>query len=262
VAYLSVVTLIGACGGGGSGDGSTGETSSGSESSGSSDESDSGDSGTVAGTCTGYPTPGSKGHVFIAAGAASSDACEAKPSPCGGDPTGEWTLDASCIYDQNPLPNPFNQFCPGADYVAQPPVRTGSLSVGADGHFELSMATVHDYTFQADITCLGVFDCDAEAEAALESEGGTASCTGGALSCDCTVTGYETDVIHVSGDNALDGREVLLADAAATPFPYCVTGDRVDVWTLIQAPRPKGTACTDDSDCAPEDDEVLVCETP
>jgi hypothetical protein len=260
-AQLVFVLGLAACGGSGSGDAASSETSSGTETgTADSSESDSGESGTVLGTCIGYPTPGSKGDVFIAAGAASGNACEAKPSPCGGDPTGEWTLDASCIYDMNPVANPFYQYCPGASFVAQAPVRTGTLTVDASGHFELSMATVHDYTFGADITCLGVFDCDAEAEAALESEGGTASCAGDPFACDCTVTGYETDVLRTSGENALENREVLFADAAAAPLPYCVTDDRLEIWTLIQAARPKDAACADDSECAPDDDEILVCE--
>ncbi len=210
--------------------------------------------------CALYSTVVARADVFVPVGEAGDGACEAQPAPCGGSPVGEWTLQTSCGPPLVFPSNPFAGLCPGANFEAQPPVRSGTLSVDASGHFELSMVTTYDYTFGADITCLGAFDCGAMAEQAVGAAGGAVSCSGHPLSCDCTVTGVELEAVEVEGDGALDGREVLVG-SDLEPHPYCVTDGRLELWTLPAGPLSTGVICEQDDDCKVDDPalNISVC---
>jgi len=208
------------------------------------------------GTCTVVPTSGAKADVFVVNGATPGNVCSPDPAPCGDDATGEWTLAESCGYDLAPLPNPFAQSCPGGDFTADEPVRTGSLLVAPDGTFELTMSTTLGYHFVADITCLGLFDCP-QAAGVLAQQGGNAVCEGDAFACFCTFT-TTRDAVHRTGTIVLP-HATALVDDAGEPVPYCRSGERMGVWTIGGASTPGTQSCSSDGECSAGPDELGLC---
>jgi hypothetical protein len=257
-----LLALAVACGGGGSGDddgaadSGTGSGPGSSEGAGSGDESSEG--GGASGVCTAFSTVNTKGDVFVPEGAGSAGACSMDPSPCAGVTAGEWVLDASCGYDLTPLTNPWVGPCPGASFSAQPPVRTGTLSIEEDGRYNLSMATSHTYEFGADVTCLGVFDCSM-AGGVLAQQGGSPSCVGDAFSCQCTVTGLLRDPVQITGQLELEHASWIVRDAPGeVPHPLCAADDRLDIWTVLGPGVPMGGNCLTDADCTADGDGQFV----
>jgi hypothetical protein len=254
--------VLGACGDdtseGGTGDSTAGTA--GTSSGGSTGVVDSGSSGMVEpGLCRLYPTIPAIGDVFVSDGA-DGGPCNAKPMPCAGDPFGEWTLASSCGAVAGAPPNPFGDVCPGADYVPEMPVRSGTLSVAPSGAFELSTTTSYGFLFSADIACLGVFECGPEAEAMITSSiGGSASCTGDATACDCMVSGVALGSESTAGEGVTGERPLLFGNDGSMR-PFCVSAGGLAVWSLLASPFFSGMSCTVDDDCeTTNSNQVAVC---
>ena len=251
----------------GSGAGSSGEASSGDAASDSTaDTTVAVDSGTETsggmaepGACMHFPTTPAIGYVFVAGGA-DAGTCDGEPQPCTGDPVGEWTLASSCGAVPEMPANPFEESCPGGDYTPEMPVQTGTLSVAPGGAFELSTSTTYDYVLGADITCLGAFDCGADAESILTGiTGGTASCEGEVFACYCTVTGAVVHSDSAAGDGASGDRPLLVSDDGSI-HPFCAADGRIAVWSLPTPPTAEGTPCEGDDDCeASSGDQIVAC---
>lgn len=261
MAWTFACAVIAACGDGGGDAGDSSSSSSsdeGSEPTGAAMDTSSEGGEVATGTCTSWATAGAKSDVFIPAEGASPDACGETVDACGGDPHGTWTLDDSCGYDMTPLANPLAESCPGGYFSAMPPTRSGTLSVDESGHFTLHTATVHAFTFEADVECFGTFNCDASVAAALMQDGGTASCSGGPTDCTCMVTGIEKDA--VSADGQLRGADALALTGAGKAYPFCASTGRLELWTLPGGPMATGTSCAVDADCATMDPGALgIC---
>lgn len=238
-----------ACGKGEENAGEAGDSSTSDEGTAPDSAESSSDGGPVAtGVCVGWSTANAKSDVFIGGGA-SSDACTQTVDACGGDPHGTWMLADSCGYDMTPLANPLAQSCPGGYFTAATPTRSGTLTVDESGHFTLHVATVHGFTFEADVECFGTFNCDASVADALTQDGGTASCSGSPFDCTCEVTGIEKDAVTAEGQ--LRGADALvLASAGPTAHPFCVGDGQLELWTLPGTAMVTTTACQVDADCA------------
>jgi len=258
-ALLSLV--LGACGDDG-GEGGTGESTAGSSSGSSTGVVDSGSSSGMEapGLCRLYPTIPAIGDVFVADGA-DAGICDGKPMPCTGDPFGEWTLASSCGAVAEAPPSPFADICPGADYLPEMPVRSGMLSIAPSGAFELSTTTSYDFLFSADIGCLGVFECGAEAEAMITSTvGGSASCMGEVTACACMVSGVVLEPESTTTGEGVTGDRPLLLGADGSIRPFCAAEGRLAVWSLFISPFYSGMSCEVDDDCeTTNDNQIAVC---
>ena len=253
---------LGACGDDGAASDSTGESSSGGSttSTGVADSgSDSSGGMALPGYCMRFPTIPSIGYVFVAEGT-EPGACDGKPAPCVGDPFGEWTLAAACGAVAEVPVNPFGEACPGANYVPDVPASTGALSVDPSGTFSLSATTTFSFLFEADITCLGVFECGPEAESVITRVvGGSAACTGEVNACSCMVTEVPLESASIAGDGASAERSLLLRDDD-TILPVCAADGQITAWSLLAAPMYAGTGCTVDDDCEAENDnQIAAC---
>jgi len=258
-ALLSIV--LGACGDdqGETGD-STAAASTTSSTTSSTGVVDSGSSGTTVGMCRLYPTIPAIGDVFVADGG-DAGTCDGTPMPCTGDPFGEWTLASSCGAVGDPPSNPFIDVCPGADYVPEMPVRSGTLSVAPSGAFELTTTTTYDFLFSADIGCLGVFECGPEAEAMITSTvGGSASCTGEVTACSCMVSDVPLGESESTNGEGVTSDRALLLGSDGSVRPFCASDGGLAVWTLLVTPFYSGMSCEVDDDCeTSNDNQVAVC---
>lgn len=233
----------------------------GADTSGSEDTSETGgthESEGTPGTCRTYPTTNALADVFVRNGAAGADACELDIAPCGGQPAGVWTLASSCGPELVTPGNPFEMYCPGATYTPSAVRKVGVLAVSVAGEWELEVSSVVDFTYGADITCLGVFDCGPEAEAAFTTNGGSATCSGQVSACSCTVTDFPFETTQQTGSLGTGGA-TLDPDGNANPLPYCIEGDSLSLWTLMGSASSSGDMCEGDDDCSTDATQVGVC---
>jgi hypothetical protein len=221
-------------------------------------ETDGSESGEASGTCLVYPKANATADVFLGSGAVPGNTCELEVAACGGDVIGNWGMETSCGTDYPLPPNPFERFCPGASHTPMMPTRVGSLSVADDGTWELETSVVYDYEYGADISCLGVFDCGAEAESALTQAGGTASCSGQPFSCTCIVTDSPLETTMLTGTLG-PGGTTLDPTGNELPLPFCVEDSVLTLWTLTGSGSSFGDTCSSDADCSTDDQSVGVC---
>lgn len=236
-------------------DGGGSEAADGTESAGSDD------SAALEGSCSIYSTDDAIADVFLGSGAVPGNTCELAIAACGGDVVGNWGLETSCGIDYPTPPNPWEGPCPGGNWEpTSAPYRVGSLAVEDDGTWSLSVSVVYDYDFSADISCVpGVWGCDAEAEAVLTEDGGTASCSGQATACSCTVTGVPISTTQLSGELGPGGMN-LEPDNGVAPLPYCVEDGVLRLWSLSGSPSSSNDPCTSDADCSSDDQTHGVCK--
>lgn len=256
-----VLVLAGACGGdAGSGEGTSGESSS-SEPVGTDTTGDDVQPPSP-GTCASFSTTGMTALVLTSNGKPGGPTCSADPAPCGGDPIGVWTLQASCGGETS-VANPFASACPGAQFMPSAPAHRGLVTVDGAAHLELALTSTYDFTVRSDAACFGGWECGPQLVPELVAFfGGTASCAGDPDSCTCDVDGATIDGLHISGDASHDGRSVLVgADDLGLPrtMPYCVTDGVMQLWLPQQSPVLGDMPCNAASDCVAEEGRVALC---
>jgi hypothetical protein len=203
-------------------------------------------SGGEQGTCVAFAQYGSLGDVFAREGTApSGPPCDPAPAPCGGDIVGTW--DAVELCGAEAIQNPFESDCPGSEFNLVSQTQEGTITFADDGTFAQAFSTTSMYTVTLDaMGCFGL-DC-AQLERAL-SMSADASCSGPDDACDCMVTGM--DMMPIEGTyEIVDQTFVLSIDGiSGAAYPYCVEGDRLDMWPALLEPTITDTMCSDVTDC-------------
>ncbi|MEN0067112.1 MAG: hypothetical protein AAGA48_33585 [Myxococcota bacterium] len=136
--------------------------------------------------------------------------------PCGGDPTGSWSLVGFCngadalSFDE----------CPGATFDLTSS-RTGSFELNADQSYESEIASDTSTTLFAPAECLtGIDDCSD-----IEQPDESLTCSGDPASS-CTCTGEVSDVSMATGSWAVTGNAITITDDAGTnTLEFCIEGD-------------------------------------
>lgn len=143
-------------------------------------------------------------------------------APCGGDPIGDWTIEASCVEGDFEI-----EQCPEA--VVQVAVDvSGSVSINPDMSYSIEVTTAGFLSSAIPASCIPagqITDCSD-----LDSE--ELSCTGDpALECDCRQTVSQQN--SESGTWSTSGNQITFDDGAGgvTTNDYCVSGDAASVST-------------------------------
>jgi hypothetical protein len=154
--------------------------------------------------------------------------CEV-PAPCGGDPTGEWQIQNSCIVEFIGVAS-----CPGllADGTAL--IQTGSMTYAADKTYSSTsdLAGTLKTTYPA--ACLQGLDCagfQALAEATAPSGDSSLSCAGGdSGSCLCTTTVSTTGIME-HGSYTTNGHLLTQTRSAGSSLDieYCRSGSSLSL---------------------------------
>jgi hypothetical protein len=180
--------------------------------------------------------------------------------PCGGDPTGEWTVTGSC---STPLP----------PFACDEPI-TSLTPASASGGMVFTATTMTASTVDLDKTvshfppeCTAYAsnrqDC-AEEQAQLQMKFPDASCTPND-GCWC----FATVPVTLSGVASYAVQGTNLAFTSGSPVPFCVQGDTLTIFTgddgIVY--RRGGKACTSAADCGTEtccsqpDTDELRCQS-
>lgn len=207
------------------------------------DESSTGD---PPGTCVGISQYESLGSVLARDGTVPGDpACDPAPAPCGGDLVGTWDPVVTCGTEA--IHDPFAEICPGSGFVLESIVQEGSLTFVDDGTFSQSYTTTTIYTATFDAAgCFGATCADIETTLAAD---GDATCTGPDDACDCTVTVIDDEPSSGSYEIVDDTIVLTVNGQSSLPYPFCVEGDRLDLWPPLTEGTLTETSCQDAADC-------------
>ena len=223
------------------------------------DESTTGETTTTGGTtgdppptgvCLGIDEVGAVAEVSGLDGANVDPACDPEPVGCEGSIEGEWTVVASCGFEDF-LHNFFDDECPGAEMTVENATVTGTRTFNGDATFDWDVTTDLSINLLIDaMTCFGV-DCAGLQDGINGEENGlTGTCVdAGDGTCDCDLASSTTD--QFSGTYAVDGTEVTMStDEDEETLEFCVEGDRLELWTPIYDAVVYDEECDSDQDCA------------
>ncbi len=197
------------------------------------------------GVCLGLDIVGTIGEVSSLEGAPIETTCDTEVAACGGDIVGVWTVESSCGWEATPN---FFDMCPGSTMTVTAGSLTGTRTFNADMTFTFDTETSLEMDLALDsMTCYGV-DC-ATFQAALANEGLSGTCTdaGGGM-CECALsvtTPNTTQGTWVTANNAL----VVTTEDGEAFIEYCVTAERLDMWTAVAEQTLYEEGCADDMDC-------------
>jgi|GEM_PF-1144844 len=207
-----------------------------------------------AGVCFGVSDIGHLSTVYASATPTMPE-CNPEPAPCGGDVVGTWTIDSHCGFES--LSNFFAAECPSSTMTFVASALTGTQTLGEDGSFSLDGDLTLDLDLQIDTnTCYGV-GCgqfgdlltmqDNNIEAACVDEQDSAD-------CDCAMT--ITNTLEREGSFEVEGDMITLTTEAGTadPAPYCVSGEHLTIWEVLNETQPYPEVGCD----APEDCQEIL----
>ena len=164
--------------------------------------------------------------LFIGCGSDGGSSAGCSFSPCGGDPTGHWTLDKICSAGIS-VPN-----CTGATGQLTPSGWTGTLHIGADKTYVLIQQGSYSGNVMLPASCVGMaMRCDQLNTMTMGSSGSSLTCTGmPAMGCACTVSGMSMS--SEMGTYAVSGNTILTMPASgstgmASTIQYCVSGNTI-----------------------------------
>lgn len=193
--------------------------------------------------CVGWSLDGHIADVHAREGTRAPAECDPTPAPCGGDPTGTWTLLASC--GQSP-PDLFP--CESAtehDYTA---TTTGTRTFAADGTFAWDLVMVETVAVELDSMACYRMDCTSFA-ASLQTAISTATCESvDDTTCACTVE--YTSPLVLDGTWTTDGDALALEVAGiVVEQPFCTSGDSLTLWSPSETSTLTDVPCTTADDC-------------
>ena len=201
-----------------------------------------------AGTCVGLDVTGSIASVLSRDGMPIDPTCDSTPAPCGGDVVGTWAIESSCGFEA--FANPLEEACPGSTFTIEILSQTGTLTFEDDGSFVQDLALESQAVLTLDpMACFGS-DC-AGFEALLQMDTPDATCQAMGPSCTCTFPDDGASE-QAMGTYAVDGTDLVLTTPDGTSAaPFCVAGDRFDLWQpIFGTPMPTDVECTSDEECA------------
>ena len=145
--------------------------------------------------------------------------------PCGGDPVGEWSIEATCVTGDFMI-----EQCPDADSQFAVDL-SGSFSIAADMSYSLEVSTSGLVTTRIPGSCLPdqVTDCSD-----LSNE--DISCSGDpSVECDCRQT--ISQEVTESGTWSTTGNQITFDDTAGgiATNEYCVSGGAMSISTTSDA---------------------------
>jgi hypothetical protein len=198
------------------------------------------------GLCEGYDQAGSIASVLSRDGMPIDTTCDPSPAPCGGDPIGSWALESVCGFEA--FPNPLEDVCPGSSFALQVLGQSGTMTFEADGSF------VQDFDIEIQVVasldtmaCFGV-DCATFEMVSQEDNPGT-TCTAMGPTCECTIPD-DGMAEQVMGTWEVVGDALVLTTPEGTEgIPFCIGGDRLDLWQALLVPTLTDVACGDEQDC-------------
>jgi hypothetical protein len=175
--------------------------------------------------------------------------CSPTPEGCGGDIVGTWTVAAHCGIDT--LPNFFERDCPGSTMTFLGSEMQGTRTFGDDLTF--SLATTLTFDVQVDLDTMDCFGVECEAFGELldaQQSDLSATCSPTETACACILTISDEDAQEGTYAIEDDGLVLTIDGTSADPVPFCVDGDRLDVWHELSESRAyPETPCADPSDC-------------
>lgn len=152
-----------------------------------------------------------------------SDVAEAF-QPCGGDPTGTWTIEEICAPEGAIGGDPFQGRCPDARLGADLEV-DGTVTF-ADGKFTPETTQTVHIEMHVPKSCLNGQPCSA-----IEGDDGQTSCAETGDACECVRTDVRSDDADDVEDFAVEGNEIVLTDedGDVDRLRFCVQGNRLTV---------------------------------
>jgi hypothetical protein len=202
--------------------------------------------GEYRGRCVGFDATGFVNTVGSRNGGNVGGSCSATPSTCGGDLVGAWDIENNCGNENTP--NSWEVYCPGTERNLRSADTVGTVRFSDDESFAQTTTTTIDESISID--SMGCFSLTcADFEAGLAGGGMTATCRDRSGLCDCNLN-YAVEVT-ATGTYAFDGDEVVLrVGDNVTKVPYCVSGDRLDMWVEQFQPTLTDRLCYYDAHCA------------
>jgi hypothetical protein len=199
------------------------------------------------GTCIGIDEVGTIASVLSRDGMPIDTTCDPTPAPCGGDPVGTWALEGSCGFEA--LPNPLEAMCPSSTFMLTVVSEMGTMTFEADGSF------VQDFEIQSEalltldpMECFGV-DCPTF-EGILQMDAPGITCQAMGPTCECTLPDNGMSEQVMGTWEVMDTNLVLTTPDGPGVLPFCIAGDRLDLWqSILGTPVPTDTLCMDDQDC-------------
>ena len=187
--------------------------------------------------------------VFARDGGAIDDSCEPAAVVCGGDIVGTWEGAAGC---GEPFPDPVFA-CDGLEWVGSFYTPQGTRTFAQDGTYDFDAALRLGAFVSAPPDCLGAGSCDV-----LASSFGRGSSwveVDGACECDLFVI----DLPQVSTGTYEVQDDAIELDGEGDPIPFCVAGDRLDLFQTLQSFTQTMDACSDDQTCIDLHGEGAQC---
>jgi hypothetical protein len=155
---------------------------------------------------------------------------------CGGDPTGDWTVDDVCASNEGKLfAATVNQpACSSALQSVSNVKGSGEYKLGADKNAMSSIMVSGSAKFSFNDACakaLGIADnaaseCTSKIEAAFKKESAvkSAACTATGSNCDCTID--STLSFAGNGSYTVSGNNIMVSGLTQ---PFCVEGGKLTV---------------------------------
>jgi hypothetical protein len=201
------------------------------------------------GTCVGLTEIGHIGLVLARDAMPIEVTCDPMPASCGGDPVGEWALEALCGFEATP--NPFEDECPDSDYEIEILSQAGTMTFEDDGSFVQDLDVVAQTMLTLNpMKCFGLSCLELEELLRMQTTTPGATCQAMGPHCACTLPDDGVPEQAMGTWDAVNGELRFVAEDIAVTFPYCVTNARLDLWQPIHdMPISTAVPCTDQQDC-------------
>jgi hypothetical protein len=198
------------------------------------------------GLCEGYEQVGYIATVLSRDGMPIDTSCDPTPAPCGGDPVGIWAVESTCGFEA--FPNPLEDVCPGSTFVVEILSQMGTMTFVDDGSF------VQDFEIQAQVVatldsmaCFGV-DCATFEQLSQMDNPGT-TCVAMGPNCECTIPDDGMPEQAMGTWQVMGNDIVLTTVEGSQALPFCIGGDRLDLWQALLIPTVTDVLCMDEQDC-------------
>lgn len=203
-----------------------------------------------AGICFGVSDIGHLSTVYTSA-RSTMPTCTPEPAPCGGDVIGTWTIDAHCGFES--LSNFFAADCPGSEMTYVASELTGTQVLGEDGSFSLEGDLSIDLDLQIDTnTCFGVGCGQFGDLITMQDNNLEVACIEAESTDDCDCVMTLSNTLEREGTFAVEGDMITLTieGGTADPAPFCVSGDHLTVWEVLNQSQPyPQVTCDVPEDC-------------
>lgn len=201
------------------------------------------------GNCVGLTEVGHIGLVLARDAMPIEVTCDPMPASCGGEPVGEWALEALCGFEA--IPNPFADECADSDYAIEILSQSGTMTFEDDGSFvqELDVAAQAMLTLDP-MECFGLSCLEFEELLRAQTTTTDATCQAMGPHCACTFPDDGQPEEAMGTWDAVNGELHFTAEGVTVTFPYCVAGARLELWQpIFDMPISTAVLCTNQQDC-------------